>query len=67
MQLFAEKGDFSNKKDLRDPKSGFGLLRDPGLPKRDPVGSSAKYVQSTCRPWQAPGSCVVWMPRPMQD
>ena len=31
MQLFAEKGDLSNKK---RPK------RDPGLPKRDPVGSS---------------------------
>ena len=42
MQLFAEKGDFSNKKrPKRDPKSGLGLLRDPGLPKRDPVGSSA--------------------------
>ena len=41
MQLFAEKGDFSNKKrPKRDPKSGLGLLRDPGLPKRDPVGSS---------------------------
>ena len=43
MQLFAEKGDFSNKKrPKRDPKSGLGLLRDPGLPKRDPVGSSAR-------------------------
>ena len=43
MQLFAEKGDFSNKNERpkRDPKSGLGLLRDPGLPKRDPVGSSA--------------------------
>ena len=42
MQLFAEKGDFSNKKrPKRDPKSGLGLLRDPGLSKRDPVGSSA--------------------------
>ena len=42
MQLFAEKGDFSNKKrPKRDPKSGLGLLRDPGVPKRDPVGSSA--------------------------
>ena len=42
MQIFAEKGDFSNKKrPKRDPKSGLGLLRDPGLPKRDPVGSSA--------------------------
>ena len=41
MQLSAEKGDFSNKKrPKRDPKSGLGLLRDPGLPKRDPVGSS---------------------------
>ena len=41
MQLFAEKGDFSNKKrPKRDPKSGLGLLRDPGPPKRDPVGSS---------------------------
>jgi hypothetical protein len=41
MQLFAEKGDFTNKKrPKRDPKSGLGLLRDPGLPKRDPVGSS---------------------------
>ena len=40
-QFFAEKGDFSNKKiPKRDPKSGLGLLRDPGLPKRDPVGSS---------------------------
>ena len=40
--FFAEKGDFSNKKrPKRDPKSGLGLLRDPGLPKRDPVGSSA--------------------------
>ena len=41
MQLFAEKGDFSNKKrPKRDPKSGLGLLRDLGLRKRDPVGSS---------------------------
>ena len=41
LQLFAEKGDFSNKKrPKRDPKSGLGLLRDPGPPKRDPVGSS---------------------------
>ena len=41
MQLFAEKRDFSNKKRPKsDPKSGLGLLRDPGLPKRDPVGSS---------------------------
>ena len=44
MQLFAEKGDFSNKKrPKRDPKSGLGLLRDPGLPKRDPVGSSGYW------------------------
>ena len=43
MQLFAEQGDFSNKKGpKRDPKSGLGLLRDPGLPKRDPVDSSVK-------------------------
>ena len=42
MQLFAEKGDFSKKKrPKKDLKSGLGLLRDPGLPKRDPVGSSA--------------------------
>ena len=42
MQFFAEKGDFTNKKRPKiDPKSGLGLLRDPGLPKRDPVGSSA--------------------------
>ena len=42
MHLLAEKGDFSNKKrPKRDPKSGLGLLRDLGLPKRDPVGSSA--------------------------
>ena len=42
IQLFAEMGDFSNKKrPKRDPKNGLGLLRDPGLPKRDPVGSSA--------------------------
>ena len=41
MQLFAEKRDFSNKKrPKRDPKSGLGLLRDPGPPKRDPIGSS---------------------------
>ena len=41
MQLFAEKGDFSNKKrPKRDPNSGLGLLRDPGHPNRDPVGSS---------------------------
>ena len=41
MQLFAKKGDFSNKKlPKRDAKSGLGLLRDPGLPKGDPVGSS---------------------------
>ena len=42
MQLFfAEKGDFSNKKrPKRDLKSGLDLLRDPGLPKRDPVGRS---------------------------
>ena len=25
----------------RDPKSGLGILRDLGPPKRDPVGSSA--------------------------
>ena len=38
MQLFAEKGDFLNEKRLkRDPKSGLGLWRDPGIPKRDPV------------------------------
>ena len=45
MQLFAEKVDLKKKKKKkrpkRDPKSGLGLLRDPGLPKRDPVGSSA--------------------------
>ena len=42
MQLFADKGDFSNKKrPKRDQKSGVGLLRDQGLPKRDPIGSSA--------------------------
>ena len=42
MQLLDEKGDFSNRKrPERDPKSGLGLLRDPGLPKRDQVGSSA--------------------------
>ena len=47
MQLFAEKGDFSNKKrPKRDPKSGLGLLRDPGLPKRDPVGSSGILILS---------------------
>ena len=45
MQLFAEKGDFSNKKrPKRDPKSGLGLLRDPGPPKRDPVGSSGIVI-----------------------
>ena len=45
MQLFAEKGDFSNKKrPKRDPKSGLGLLRDPGLPKWDPVGSSGTVL-----------------------
>ena len=44
MQLFADKGDFSNKKrPKRDQKSGLGLLRDLGLPKRDLVGSSAVY------------------------
>ena len=38
--ILAEKGDFSNKKrPKRDPKIGLGLLRDPGFPKRDPVGS----------------------------
>ena len=47
MQLFAEKGDFSNKKRPKsDPKSGSGLLRDLGLPKRDPVGSSAHVWDS---------------------
>ena len=51
MQLFAEKGDFSNKKrPKRDPKSGLGLLRDPGLPKRDPVGSSALLQRSLRAP-----------------
>ena len=46
LQLFAEKVHFSNKKKRpkREPKSGLGLLRDPGLPKRDPVGSSALYL-----------------------
>ena len=44
--FLAEKGDFSNKKKpKRDPKSGLGLLRDPGLPKRDPVGSSAEVKE----------------------
>ena len=44
MQLFAEKGDFSNnKRPKRDPKSCLGLLRDPGLPKRDPVGKAIKF------------------------
>ena len=39
---FLLKKETSNKKrPKRDPKSGLGLLRDPGLPKRDPVGSSA--------------------------
>ena len=34
LQLFAEKRDFSNKKrPKRDPKSGLGLIRDPGLLK----------------------------------
>ena len=44
MQLFAEKGDFSNKKrPKRDPKSGLGLLRDP-------VGSSAiGWVKETVK------------------
>ena len=58
LQLFAEKGDFSNKKrPKRDPKSGLGLLRDPGLPKRDPVGSSAsptiylEYLEGTIITW----------------
>ena len=43
MQLIAEKGDFflNKKRPKRDPKNGLGLLRNPGLPKRDPVGSSA--------------------------
>ena len=43
IQFFAEKGDFSNNKKnpKRDQKSSLGLLRDPGLPKRHPVGSSA--------------------------
>ena len=37
-----KKRETSNKKrPKRDPKSGLGLLGDPGLPKRDPVGSSA--------------------------
>ena len=46
MRLFAEKRDFSNKKrPKRDPKSGLGLLRDLGLPKRDPVGSSVDTSQ----------------------
>ena len=45
MKLFAEKGDFLNKRDLkRDPKSGLCFLRDPGLTKRDPVGSSASLI-----------------------
>ena len=34
MQLFSEKGP------KRDPKSGLGLLRDPGLAKRYRIGSS---------------------------
>ena len=43
MQFFAEKGDFQNKKrPKRDPQNGLGLLRDPGFPKRDPVGSSER-------------------------
>ena len=33
-----------NKRPKRDPKSGLGLLREPGLPKRDPVGSSANAL-----------------------
>ena len=42
MQRLAEKGDFANKKrPNRDPKSGLGLFRDPGLPEGDPVVSSA--------------------------
>ena len=48
MPLFAEKGDFQNKKrPKRDPKSDLGLLRDPGLPKRDPVGSSGFISEIT--------------------
>ena len=31
----------------RDPKSGLDLLRDPGLPKRDPVGSSEFTSEKT--------------------
>ena len=49
MKLFAEKGDFSNKKrPKRDPIGGLGLLRDPGPPKRDPVGSSGHDVGAHC-------------------
>ena len=49
MQLFAEKGDFSNKKrPKRDPQSGLGLLRDPGPPKRDPIGSSDIVFLGKC-------------------
>ena len=52
MQLFSEKGDFTNKKrPKRDPKSGLGLLRDLGPPKRDPVGSSVHptlYFNGVC-------------------
>ena len=45
---FAENLDFlMEKRDLRDPKSEVGLLRDPGPLKRDPVGSSG--TGSTCQ------------------
>ena len=50
MQLFDEKGDFSNKKrPKRDPNRGLGLLRDLGLPKRDLVGTSDTQQKMTVR------------------
>ena len=52
LKLFDEKGDFSNKKrPKRDPKSGLGLLRDLGLPKRDPVGSSTSVYSFGTYSW----------------
>ena len=39
--IFAEKGDFSNKKrDLKETKKWFRSLKRPRPPKRDPIGSS---------------------------
>ena len=41
-KFLLKRGTFKIKKrPKRHPKSGLDLLRDPGPPKRDPIGSSA--------------------------